>query len=347
VLRYETLEAMPRRAAAQILAQKLSAASRDTRPVRSRVTFRILAADWEATVLPMYKHSTQKNHRHIAAKHLVPRFGDKAVSEITRQEVQAYVAHLTHAGYAPKTIDHIHDVLSAVLRTAVKWGHVQENPARGVDLPTLKTVRPKSVLTIAQAAALLVELPPLARTMTGIAMLTGLRRGELFALRWRSVNLTDRHLNVQEAVYEGMFGKPKTEAGIRRVPLSDATVTLLTDWRSRATRTEPDALVFSTYSGKPISPNNVLRRWIFPTCTRLGLPHATWLTFRRTYASWSHEKGAPGKVVAALMGHSNPDVTLNVYTQVLDDSMRSAVERIGSELFTIVHSPDGMSELSR
>ena len=204
------------RVAAQILAQKLSGASHDTRPVRSRVTFRILAADWEATVLPMYKHSTQKNHRHIAAKHLVPRFGDKAVSDITRQEVQAYVAHLTQAGYAPKTIDHIHDVLSAVLRAAVKWGHVQENPARGVDLPPLKTVRPKSVLTIAQAAALLAELPPLARTMAGIAMLPGLRRGELFALRWRSVNLIDRHLNVQEAVYEGMFGTPKTEAGIAR-----------------------------------------------------------------------------------------------------------------------------------
>jgi hypothetical protein len=56
-------------------------------------------------------------------------------------------------------------VLSAVLRTAVKWGHLQENPAAGVELPKLKTVRPKWVLTTAQAAALLEALPPVARAM--------------------------------------------------------------------------------------------------------------------------------------------------------------------------------------
>ena len=76
-----------------------------------------------------------------------------------------------------------------------------------------------------------------------------------------------------------------------------------------------------------------------PSVKRLGLPHATWLTFRRTYSSWSHDKGVPGKVVAQLMGHANVDTTLNVYTQVLDGSVRDAVEKIGGELFTIVHRP--------
>ena len=117
--------------------------------------------------------------------HLVPRFGDQPISDITRQEVQAYIAHLTQAGYAPKTIDHIHDVLSAVLRTAVKWGHLKDNPARDVDLPTLRTVRPKWALTTHQAALLLEALAPLGRTMVGLAILSGVRRGELFALRWQ------------------------------------------------------------------------------------------------------------------------------------------------------------------
>ena len=96
----------------------------------------------------MYKASTQKNHRHIVEKHLLPQFGEKPISDVTRQAVQAYVAMLTQSGYAPKSVDHIHDVLSAVLRTAVKWGHLQDNPAMGVDLPTIRTVRPKWVLTI-------------------------------------------------------------------------------------------------------------------------------------------------------------------------------------------------------
>jgi integrase len=346
VLRYETLAPMSRREAADILAQKLAAAGHKG-PIRSRVTFRTLVNEWQATVLPMYKPSTQKNHRHIAAKHLVPRFGDTALCDITRQDVQAYVAHLTQAGYAPKTVDHIHDVLSAVLRTAVKWGHMQENPTRGVDLPALKTVLPKWVLTGPQATLLLAELPPLARTMAGVAMLTGLRRGELFALRWNAVNFTEKHLTVQEAVYEGVFGTPKTDAGTRRVPLAESTIALLTEWRARVKRTAPDALVFSTWSGKPISPHNVTRRWIVPACTKLGLPKATWLTFRRTYASWSHDQGVPGKVVAKLMGHTNVDVTLNIYTQAMDDSLRTAVDRVGNRLFNIVHSDEGSQELSR
>jgi integrase len=346
-LRYEALGAIPRGEAGDILAQRLAAAGNSKAPTRSRVTFRTLAAQWQAHVLPMYKHSTQKNHRHILEKHLLPHFGDEVITDVTRQEIQAYVARLTQAGYAPKSIDHIHDVLSAVLRTAVKWGHVQDNPARDVDLPALKTVRPKWVLTIPQAIQLLQALPPLGRTMAGLAMLSGLRRGELFALRWSDIDEAGRCLMVQQAVYEGTFDTPKTEAGVRQIPLSDTAMTLLADWRARAKDATPDALIFSTWSGKPISPNNVLRQQVFPACAVLGLKRVTWLTLRRTYSSWAHEKGVPGKVVAQLMGHTKVDTTLNVYTQVIDGALRTAVDKVGSELFTIVHNPEKGAELSR
>ena len=112
------------------------------------------------------------------------------------------------------------------------------------------------------------------------------------------------------------------------------------EWKGLAKSTDPQVLVFGTREGTPISLNNVLRRSIFPACDRLGLPLATWLTFRRTYSSWSHHKGVPGKVAAQLMGDTNVDTTLNVYTQVLDGSVRDAVERIGGELFAIVHRAD-------
>jgi hypothetical protein len=76
--------------------------------------------------------------------------------------------------------------------------------------------------------------------------------------------------------------------------LSEAALGLLLEWKTDATTTAPEALVFATRMGTPISPNNVLRRSIFPACKRLGLPRTTWLTFRRTYSSWSHDKGVPG-----------------------------------------------------
>lgn len=149
VLRYENLGDVTRRDAVTALSKKLALAG--TGPVRSRVTFETIAHQWIATVVPMYKPSTQKNHRHILGKHLMPRFGDKAIADVTRQEIQAYVAHLQAKGYAPKSIDHMHDVLSAILRTAVKWGHLPENPARGVDLPALRNVKPKWAPTFDQS----------------------------------------------------------------------------------------------------------------------------------------------------------------------------------------------------
>ena len=140
---------------------------------------------------------------------------------------------------------------------------------------------------------------------------------------------------MRRAVYEGQFDTPKTQAGLRQIPLSQAAVQLVIEWRARAKHDSPDALVFPTWNGKPISPNNVARQQIFPACLKLGLERATWLTFRRTYSSRAHVEGVPGKVVAQLMGHAKVDTTLNVYTQVVDGALRTAVDKIGSGLFTI------------
>lgn len=123
------------------------------------------------------------------------------------------------------------------------------------------------------------------------------------------------------------------------------TTDLATGFRKIVVTDEQAALVFSTRSGTPISPNNGLRRWVFPACDALRLPSATWLTFRRTYSSWAHDTGVPAKVVAQLLGHARVDTTLNVYTQALDDTLRTAAERVGCGLFRIVQKPDTGSEL--
>ena len=111
-----------------------------------------------------------------------------------------------------------------------------------------------------------------------------------------------------------------------------------------AWHTGDQALVFCTASGKPISPNNVLRRSVWPACQAAGLQRATWLTFRRTYSSWAHDKGVPAKVIAQVMGHTKVDTTMNVYMQVLDGAARAAADRVGSELFRIVQNSEGMTE---
>ena len=124
---------------------------------------------------------------------------------------------------------HVHDVLSAILRTAVKWDHLVDNSAQGVDLPRLVTVRLKWALAVPQAANLLEALPALPKTLVGLALLTGVRRGELFALRWRDLDISRQCLIIREAVYEGTFSTPKTTAGLRTIPLSSLATKLVAD----------------------------------------------------------------------------------------------------------------------
>ena len=161
-----------------------------------------------------------------------------------------------------------------------------------------------------------------------------------FACHW-DLDEPNRSLQVRAAVYEGVFDNPKTAASLRTLPLPDAALRLLVAWKAGTKGTAAHELIFSTFSGKPISPNNVLRRWVWPACEAADLPRATWLTFRRTYSSWAHDKGVPAKLVAQIMGHTKVDTTINVYTQALDGAARLAADRVGSELFRIVQIPDG------
>jgi hypothetical protein len=81
--------------------------------------------------------------------------------------------------------------------------------------------------------------------------------------------------NVHEdnsAIYDGTFSTPKTEAGSRQVPLSVTALRIVGEWKAHVTKTGPEALVFATQLGTPLSPNNVLRRSIFPACDQLGFP---------------------------------------------------------------------------
>jgi integrase len=130
-----------------------------------------------------------------------------------------------------------------------------------------------------------------------------------------------------------VFDDPKTMAGLRTVPLPEAALQLLAAWKARAKKTSLHELVFSTVSGKPIGPSNVLRRWIWPACAAADLPRAHVPTNVFLVCT---RQGHPGQGLARIMGHTKVDTTVNVYTQVLDGAVRAAADRVGSELFRIV-----------
>jgi integrase len=175
--------------------------------------------------------------------------------------------------------------------------------------------------------------------MVGLAILSGLRRGELFALRWKDIDECARVLTVREAVYDGMFSTPKTEAGQRQIPLSAAALGFIGEWKERAGRT-PDALVFATRTGNSISEQR-------PQASDFSRLRSVGPASRDVADLPSHllavvtRQGCARQGRRSAHGARHVDTTLNVYTQVLDGSLRAAVDRVGGELFTIVHQPEG------
>jgi integrase len=97
--------------------------------------------------------------------------------------------------------------------------------------------------------------------------------------------------------------------------------------------------VFSTWKGTPLSPKNLRNRVLEPTRKQLDLPPISWHSFRYTHATWLSEAGVSPRVAQAILGHSDVSMTLNVYTQIVPDSQRQAVEKVASVLDTNGHKP--------
>jgi len=223
------------------------------------------------------------------------------------------------------------NLLSRVLRTAQEWGYIEANPALSVRLPEMKH-KEASFLSVEQVRLLLAELQEPERTMVLLAVLTGLRRGELFALRWKHLDLEGRVLRVREAVYEGHFGTPKTRSSVREIPLGGDALNAL----RKLPNGNPEDLVFPSRKGTAIDPNNLVKRVLRPACDRAGIPRVAWKAFRHTHATLLSDAGESIKLAQAQLGHSDLGTTLQVYTHRIPESQRRAVDNLERVLFPSV-----------
>ncbi len=160
--------------------------------------------------------------------------------------------------------------------------------------------------------------------MVLIATLTGLRRGELFALRWGALDFERKMIRVRESVYEGHFSTPKTRSSIRNIAMSEVLAEMFKNLRPKGATAND--LVFVSRVGTPLRSENILKRIIHPACERLKLPKVGWHTLRHTSATLLHEH-EPLRVAQAILGHSDLQTTLG-YTHVLPGWQRDAMKRL-------------------
>jgi len=121
--------------------------------------------------------------------------------------------------------------------------------------------------------------------------------------------------------------------------VSSAFRCVLENQHARVSPKSPDDLVFQTFKGTPLSDKNLYNRELAPACDRIKQPRISRHSFRHTHATLLHANGESLKTAQALLGHSDLETTLNVYTHTVSDSQRKAVERVAGVLFSNFLSP--------
>jgi integrase len=315
-----------KRKAQRKLSERLAAINQGRHKPEVMISFeRFVTERFEPNILPTLRFSTTRNYRHLVRRHLFPVFGPVPLPEIGPADIQAFLAGKSKR-YAPKTVLELRNLLSKIFSTAQKWGCIVVNPASGAQVPALVDTRERITLTPQQVRALLAVLSEPYRTMVLLAVLSGLRRGELFGLRWKWVNFEDGSVTVAESSYEGHLSPPKTRASRRKVFVGAVAMEALA--RLSPQNAQPEDFVFRTERGTPLNPNNVRARVLLPACERAKVPRIGWHNLRYTYATWADPTGESIKALQSQLGHTDSRLTLGVYTQPMPAAQRQLAEKI-------------------
>jgi len=297
------------------------------RPVSTLTLEQFIRQQWEPAMVPV---PTSSRYYGIQLRvHILPTLGDRKLCDFTKGEVQTFLASKRTQGLSASSVHGIRTALSKVLQAAVEWGYLDNNPARGLIVGDRHPAKERLFLTSTQVRTLVGSLSDPCRAIVSLLALKGLRIGELLALRWKHIDTSVGVIRVRETVHEGSFGTPKTRSSRRDIPISGFARVLLEGLSTSATQ---DDLVFHSRNGAPVNPKNLANRVLRPACRALDLPVVGWHSFRHTHATLLGDSGGSLKTAQALLGHSDVETTLNIYTHAIPESQRVAVERVAEIL---------------
>jgi len=288
------------------------------------------------------KPATLASYRSVVDCHLAPAIGAVRLRELTRPNVQDYYARLRAVGTGGRTVSKIHAVLHRALASAVNLGLLSSNPAAlEADAPTYRAPE-REPLTSEQTVRLLLEArADRLEALYVLAATTGARQGELFALRWGDVDLERATITIARALQDAdargrlTVGTPKTAASRRRFGLPSIAIDALRERKASekaAGRGLSGDLVFADRNGGPLRRQNFLRRDFYPLLERAGLPRIHFHDIRHGAATALATMGTPVVVVAALLGHADPAVTLRTYQHAFEGAAGDAAQRLGDAL---------------
>jgi integrase len=276
-------------------------------------------------------------------RYIVADLGDIWLQKLTPQHVQAFYAKKLDGKLSSKVVHDIHGVLHLALKNAVRWGMVSRNVCDLVTPPRIVS-REVVPLSVEQARILIKHVQGhRLEVLLATAVVTGMRRGELLALRWSDIDFARSRLLVLHSVdfmagYGYVEGKPKTAAGKRVISLPAFLLDMLREHHAQqlglckaADNWEDHDLVFPNLRGGYLHPGHMgesFRKLL----KEAGLPHIHFHDLRHSAASILLCMGVNVKVIQELLGHSDISITLRTYSHLLP-SLQQEVVKTWNEVF--------------
>jgi integrase len=262
------------------------------------------------------KPATIQDYRIILDRHLVPFFGEGGIDRIDTEDVSRFLVAQGRSGAARQSIINRLNLLGGIYGHAVKRGWADTNPVAAVD-------RPRSdggnadirFIDSTELEALLRAVPDdtlgaMERVLYLAAAMTGLRQGELVALRWRDIDWAAGLLRVRRSYTRGTYGKPKSKRSSRAVPLADRIAAGLERHFQRSNYQADDDLVFChPETGNPYDASR-LRRRFSKAVARAAVREVRFHDLRHSYGTAMASAGAPLRSLMEWMGHADLKTTL-------------------------------------
>jgi integrase len=212
---------------------------------------------------------------------------------------------------------------------AVAEGYVDRNPALLLFTPKEAAKPVRRVMTLKEVQVYFEALAQRERLIAKLALIAGMRPGEIFALKWG--RLTATYADIRQRVYRGMVDTPKTENSYRQAALSEGLLAEIEAWRMMAVEIRDDAWVFPSERMTPLSKDNCWRRYMQPALAKVGLRWANFLVMRRTHSTLMKQLKVDPKLVADQLGHT-VDVNQNIYTQSPVELRQAALNQLEQNL---------------
>jgi integrase len=287
--------------------------------------------------------STKDGYDSYIANHILPKWKEVLLSEVKPIAIENWLRSLTCKPDAKGKVREmargtrlkIKTIMSAIFDHGMRYELAQKNPTRLVRQSGKREHIPE-ILTVDEFRLLLCNLNPRERVMVLLAAGTGLRRGELFALKWMDIDFEAAEIQVTRSITHNTkrerIGRCKTEASRKPVPLDPITAAQLQEWHAATTYNQAGDWIFASARAKgkwPLWPKAIMDRFVRPAAKKAGVTKSIgWHTFRHSFSTLLSAFGTDLKVMQELMRHANITTTMNVYTQAMTAEKRNAQAKV-------------------